>query len=155
MFPAANHLRLGADWSGLNNFLEGANKPLIVLGLGAQSPKIGGEKETISALKADAGIRRMVDIFRDRAVLVTVRGRYSQEVCVALGLEAVEVLGCPSAMINPAPDLGRRLADGLRDLADGGGEARIGVTAAAPFEIAGSAWPLLSRSGTRKRPHSF
>ncbi len=63
VFPAYNHLRLGTDWSQLNNFLEDVNKPLIVLGLGAQSPKIGGEMETILALKADPSVQRMVDIF--------------------------------------------------------------------------------------------
>ena len=92
MFPASNHLRLGTDWSQLNNFLEGVNKPLIVLGLGAKSPKIGGEMETILALKADPSVQRMVDIFRERAILVTVRGAYSQKVCAELGLDVVEVL---------------------------------------------------------------
>ncbi len=49
------------------------------------------------------------------------------------------MLGCPSALINPCPNLGRQLSDKLHDLSNEGGEARIGVTAAAPFEIAGDA----------------
>lgn len=134
IFPAANHLRLGADWSGLNSYLEAANKPLVVLGLGAQSPKIGGEGETIAALKADPHIRRMADILAERGAFVSVRGPYSQTVCEELGLTGVEVLGCPSALINPDPELGRKMAATLARLAEGE-EATLAVTAAAPFEI--------------------
>ena len=77
----------------------------------------------------------MADIFRERAVLITVRGAYSMRVCAALGLERVEMLGCPSALLNPDPELGRALAAKLRILANGGCAAKLGVTAAAPFEI--------------------
>ncbi|KKM99981.1 hypothetical protein LCGC14_1142440, partial [marine sediment metagenome] len=73
VFPAANHLRVGADWTGLNNYLDRAGPPLVILGLGAQSPRIGGEAETIAALKADPHVRRMVDILRDKAIFVSVR----------------------------------------------------------------------------------
>jgi len=83
VFPAANHLRLGADWTGLNDYLEGAGLPLIILGLGAQAPT-GGERATIAALKADPHVRRMVDILRDRAEFVSVRGDFSAQVCDAM-----------------------------------------------------------------------
>lgn len=134
VFPAANHLRLGADWTGLNNYLDQAKLPLIVFGLGAQSPKIGGERETIAALKADPGVTRMVSIFRERGVFVSVRGSFTQKVCEELGLPGTEILGCPSALINDDPQLGRKMADRIAAL--GTAEApRIAVTAAAPFEI--------------------
>lgn len=135
IFPAANHLRLGTDWSHLNNYLHNSKLPLIVLGLGAQSPKIGGEAETIAALKADPQIRRMVDILREQSVFVSVRGAFSQKVCAELGFDAVHPLGCPSAMINPDPGLGRMMADKLAAIAAGTTVPRIAMTAAAPFEI--------------------
>jgi hypothetical protein len=138
IFPAANHLRLGADWSGLNGYLAASKKPLVVLGLGAQSPKIGGEAETIAALKADPQIRRMADILRDQGAFVSVRGPFSQTVCAELGLDNVAVLGCPSALINPDPQIGRKMAERiarLREAAAEGAVPRIAVTAAAPFEI--------------------
>lgn len=137
--PAANHLRADSDWTGMNNFLAGINKPLVVMGLGAQSPKIGGAAETLGTLRANAQVMRMVDILRDRAEFITVRGAYTQEVCYELGLKDVHVLGCPSAMINPDPALGRGMEARLRLARDrtseGGTPPRIAVTAAAPFEI--------------------
>lgn len=149
VFPAANHLRTGADWTGLNNYLERVKLPLVILGLGAQSPKIGGEAETIAALKADAHVRRLADILRDRAVFISVRGTYSQAVCAELGLDRVQVLGCPSALLHPDPTLGQilqtRLAGLRARLAEGGGaggdpwQPRLALTAAAPFEIRGDA----------------
>ena len=135
IFPAANHLRAGADWTGLNNYLEGMNKPLMILGLGAQSPKIGGTAESISELRADAHVMRMIDILRERAKFVSVRGPYTQTVCHELGLEDVHVLGCPSAMINPDPALGRGMQARLRLAVEKSDPPRIAVTAAAPFEI--------------------
>lgn len=135
IFPAANHLRTGIDWTGLNNYLENARKPLVVLGLGAQSPKIGGEGETIAALKADPQIRRMVDILRDRAQFVSVRGAFSAMVCGELGLPDVAVLGCPSALIHPDPGLGQMLAARLGAMRQDGAVLRPALTAAAPFEI--------------------
>lgn len=135
VFPAANHLRAGADWTGLNNYLEGMNKPLMILGLGAQSPKIGGTSDSIAELRADAHVMRMIDILRERAKFVTVRGPYTQTVCHELGLDDVHVLGCPSAMINPDPGLGRSMQARLRLAAENPEPPRIAVTAAAPFEI--------------------
>lgn len=132
--PAANHLRAESNWTGLNNFLAGINKPLIVMGLGAQSPKIGGTAETLEALRGNAQVMRLVDILRERAEFITVRGEYTRQVCAELGLEDVHVLGCPSAMINPDPALGRGLQARLR-IAATLETPRIAVTAAAPFEI--------------------
>lgn len=153
VFPAANHLRAGADWAGLNSFLEDANKPLIVLGLGAQASGQSGEKldpqtgaptnqkdtpdpkALIAALTDTPSLRRMLDIFRERAVFVSVRGAFSQQVCAGLGLPDVVPLGCPSALLNPNPGLGRALSarfDALRQMP----HPQIAITAAAPFEVA-------------------
>ncbi|SMY09231.1 polysaccharide pyruvyl transferase family protein [Flavimaricola marinus] len=135
IFPAANHLRTGVDWSGLNDYLAGADLPLVVLGLGAQATAGATPGQTITALKSAPSVLRMVDILRDRAVFVSVRGAFSQEVCAGLGLDRVEVLGCPSALLNPDPGLGRSLAARLQ-AARQMPSPRIAVTAAAPFEIA-------------------
>lgn len=133
--PAANHLRADSDWTGFNNFLHGINKPLVVMGLGAQSPRIGGTAETLEALRGNAQVVRLVDILRERAEFVTVRGPYTQEVCYEMGLKDVHVLGCPSAMISPDPHLGHGMETRLKLAREGEGTPRIAVTAAAPFEI--------------------
>lgn len=140
VFPAANHLRLGADWTGLANYIGNLKLPVIVLGLGAQSPKLGGESDTIAALKADPQVMRLVDVLREKAAFVSVRGPYSQTVCAALGLSGTEVLGCPSALLNPDPQAGaamERRLKAVRDRlsADPAAPVRLAVTAAAPFEI--------------------
>ncbi|ORE90934.1 hypothetical protein ATO13_21656 [Stappia sp. 22II-S9-Z10] len=134
--PAANHLRLGADWTGFSNFLERAKRPLVVLGLGAQSPKLGGERATIAALKADPQVSRLAGVIRDRAALVTVRGRFSQIVCAEFGIDDVEVLGCPSALLNPDPAAGAAMEARLTAIKGSPEIPLFGLTAAAPFEIA-------------------
>jgi hypothetical protein len=143
VFPAANHLRLGADWTGLAGYIAGQPLPVVVLGLGAQSPKVGGERETIAALRADAQVMRLVAVLRDKAAFISVRGPYSQTVCEELGLTGVAVMGCPSAMLNPDRAAGAAMAARLATLRDRAGDAgggaprapRLAVTAAAPFEI--------------------
>lgn len=135
IFPAANHLRLGADLSNLNNYLEGIDKPLIVLGLGAQSASLNGELDLISNLKKDAEIMRFIRILRDKGVIVSVRGEYSRKVCAELGLHDVLVLGCPSVWLNPNPKLGEIIEHKLIRFNQNFSKNRLAVTAAAPFEI--------------------
>ncbi|RAH96527.1 hypothetical protein DLJ53_31945 [Acuticoccus sediminis] len=134
--PAANHLRLGADWTGFSNFLERARRPLVVLGLGAQSPRLGGERGTIEALKADPQVSRLAGVIRERAAFVSVRGAFSQTVCAEFGIDNVEVLGCPSALLNPDPEAGAAMAAKLEAARASPEVPLFGLTAAAPFEIA-------------------
>ncbi|MBL3527813.1 MAG: polysaccharide pyruvyl transferase family protein [gamma proteobacterium endosymbiont of Lamellibrachia anaximandri] len=135
VFPAANHLRLGADWTGLNGYLSSVKCPLVIMGLGAQSPKVDGELETIQALKKDKHVCRLVDILRDKAAFVSVRGAYSQKVCAELGLDNVHVLGCPSALISPELNLGVSLEKKMATSQAAVDRTTFAVTAAAPFEI--------------------
>jgi len=141
IFPAANHLRCGADWSGLNGYLARPGPPLVVLGLGVQAPPGAGVADTAAALAADPHAARLVALLKERAVLVTVRGRFSQAVCDRLGLAGTQALGCPSALLNPAPDLGlviaARLARVAARLGGKGCAVRPAMAAAAPFEIRG------------------
>lgn len=142
IFPAANHLRAGADWTGLNAYLEGCGKPLIVLGLGAQGALGASPRETVASLNADRHVRRLVDILRERAALVTLRGPFTALICEAMGLDGGEVLGCPSVLLNPASDLGMRIESQItaQITAFRGRRAdvplRSAIAAAAPYEIA-------------------
>ena len=139
IFPAANHLRCGADWTGLTGYLDRPGPPLVVLGLGVQAPRGADVAGTVAALRADRHAARLVDVLRARAAHVSVRGRFSQAVCAALGLDGTRPLGCPSAFLDPAPDLGQRIAAQLARLtARARGKAaplRPVMAAAAPFEI--------------------
>jgi hypothetical protein len=135
VFPAANHLRLGADWSGLCGFFEAARKPLVILGLGAQASSHANEADTIAAMIADPHIQRLASCIRERALFVTVRGEFTKRVCDALGIHDTIVLGCPSFLINDDPFLGQKLKVKLERFASRPSDLRLGVTAAAPFEI--------------------
>ena len=133
VFPAANHLRANADWTGLNTYLERCGLPLVVLGLGAQMSADAGREARLAILQ-NPHVRRLVDILRDRGQLITVRGAQSAEICQELGLDVIP-LGCPSALINPNPDLGKSIARQLAIIAAQGIEQSFALTAAAPFEI--------------------
>lgn len=137
VFPAANHLRTGADWSGLCAFFEQCSVPLIVLGLGAQADSTSDPRATAQALQADANAMRLVKVLRDKAAWISVRGEFTAAVCELLGLQEVDVLGCPSLMLNPHADAGKRIARKLEQ-AKAKDYPRIAVTAASPFEIKGS-----------------
>lgn len=137
VFPAANHLRTGADWSGLCAFFEQCSVPLIVLGLGAQADSTSDPRATAQALQADANAMRLVKVLRDKTAWISVRGEFTAAVCELVGLKDVDVLGCPSLMLNPHADAGKRIARKLEQ-AKAKDSPRIAVTAASPFEIKGS-----------------
>lgn len=137
VFPAANHLRTGADWSGLCGFFENCKVPLIVLGLGAQADSTSDPKATAEALKADVSAMRLVKVLRDKAAWITVRGEFTAEVCRLLDLKEVDVLGCPSLMLNPHADAGKRMAWKLEQTKKKE-NPRIAFTAAGPWDIKGS-----------------
>ena len=80
-------------------------------------------------------MRALAAALAEKAILVTVRGSFSQRVCEALGLGGTLPLGCPSLFLNPRPDLGRSIAWRLDKAREKGASARIALAAAAPFEI--------------------
>ena len=132
VFPAANHFRMGTDWSHLSDALDQANLPIIVLGLGAQADSAGDVLNTIAALKADKSVRKLADVLNDKAVFISVRGEFSKKVCHELGLKNTRVLGCPSAMINATPDLGREINEKIELFAKADGERKFGVSCSRP-----------------------
>ncbi|WP_349371493.1 polysaccharide pyruvyl transferase family protein [Salinarimonas sp.] len=136
VFPAANHLRLGSDWTLLVKFLRTIRVPLVVLGLGAQAALGADADRVAAALEADENIAEFVAVVREKAALVSVRGEFSAQVCRRLGLERVIATGCPSLMLNASPRVGATAARALADpatLAQG----PFAVTAANPRELSG------------------
>jgi hypothetical protein len=136
VFPAANHLRTGADWTGLTNFIAKSPAPCVVLGLGAQASLDEGEEAATARLLADENLRRFADALARKCVFISVRGRFSRKVAEAFGLD-VEPLGCPSLFLSDDPALGVRLAAKLAALAAGPDEAplKFALTAAGLYEI--------------------
>lgn len=136
VFPAANHLQAGFELRNVTNFIRTRRVPLILLGLGAQAPS-GDEEKSLARIIADPGVREFASAIREKAALVTVRGEFSRRVCEALEIKAI-TLGCPSLLLSSDVNLGRSIATRLGALEENFGGARVGVTAAAPFEIMSS-----------------
>lgn len=135
VLPAANHLRLDADWTAANRWLETIRKPFVIMGLGAQADKSGDPDATAKALSTNASVVRMCELFAEKAVYVGVRGTFSQQVAKLMGISQADVTGCPSFMLSPRVDLGRRLdalLGRLRARPDG---ARFALMAEAPYNL--------------------
>lgn len=105
VLPSANFLREGFDMSGVTGFLEKVDLPFVMVGLGAQAPDYGTR-----TFDFHPSVLRLIDLIRERAPLVGVRGAFTAEVLADRGVTNVLVTGCPSNFINPAPDLGARVA---------------------------------------------
>jgi hypothetical protein len=100
VIPAANFLNATANLDWLARLIRELDKPVVVVGLGAQSER----EEAIPELKPGT-----VDFLREAAArtpYLAVRGPFSKRVCEAYGVTNVRVLGCPSLFTNPDRQLG-------------------------------------------------
>jgi hypothetical protein len=101
---AANWIFEKGDLSALANVLERVTVPIVVIGLGVQSPN--AERQ----LDLKAGTIRFVDLLREKKISVCVRGESTGEWLKDRGVENVYVTGCPSNFINPKLNLGEIIA---------------------------------------------
>lgn len=139
VFPAANHLRANIDLTLLTGFLKVQKAPLIILGLGAQAEKDANPRDIAKDLKTNPSIVEFVELLKNKAALISVRGTFSEQVCHELGLNYVLRLGCPSLFINPDPQLGQKISQQLAGLNN---DEAFAVAANAPNEIEGWKAPL-------------
>ena len=80
---------------------------LVVLGLGAQSDLACSIPSNLDV----QWIQSIVEHAPAKGPNLGVRGRFTQDVLHHYGLGGhAEIIGCPSLFINPAPDLGQRIA---------------------------------------------
>jgi hypothetical protein len=103
IIPAANFLNKDADLSQLAELVRELDRPCLVFGLGAQSE----QENSLPALKPGT-----LDFLREvskRTPTIGIRGEFTRNLCGTLGVENTTVLGCPSILINPHRDLGKRL----------------------------------------------
>ncbi|MBB4198014.1 hypothetical protein CCR94_05055 [Rhodoblastus sphagnicola] len=94
LIAAANFLHTGFDFGGMARFIEQTTLPVAIVGLGAQSntynPKID----------LHPGTRRFVKVIAERCVKIGVRGAFTAEVLADMGVDNVQVVGCPSYYMN-------------------------------------------------------
>ena len=91
VLPVANLLRENRDiepWAGI---VEQVSLPCLMVGLGAQAPVAGAIPSGIPESTI-----RIIQTISNRTCLIGVRGEYSADVVRKLGIDNVEVIGCPS-----------------------------------------------------------
>ncbi|MCA6107136.1 polysaccharide pyruvyl transferase family protein [Bradyrhizobium cenepequi] len=87
---AANFLFPKFDFGGMADYIERADLPVAIVGLGAQSSNYDPN------INLMPGTERFVKVIAERAVSIGVRGPYTQEVLAHRGVHNVMVTGCPS-----------------------------------------------------------
>ena len=103
--PSANHIRENFDLTTLVEFLDQVQLPLVFIGLGAQADNF--EK---SRFDLHPSILKLIDLVKERAKMVSIRGHYTARVLNSFGIGNVKVTGCPSNFMNPDPLLPDRIA---------------------------------------------
>lgn len=88
---AANFLHAKFDFSPYSEMLDKISLPVLMVGLGAQSPSAELDVEGIPR-----GTWRLVEIAAERSASVGVRGYFTAEVLRKHGISNVRVTGCPS-----------------------------------------------------------
>lgn len=103
VIPAANWLQPRADYGPLAKQIELSGLPCVVVGLGAQTGKVGKIPELTE------GTQRFLKVIGERAVGVSVRGDFTAEVLNAYGVKNGVTTGCPSLLyhINDQPILSK------------------------------------------------
>ena len=100
LIPSANFIREGFDFTGMVEFLEKTELPLIFVGLGAQAPNY-----TQRNFDLHASVYRLIALIKERSPKVSVRGDFTREVLDSFGVAHSVVTGCPSNFINPDDNL--------------------------------------------------
>ncbi|GLH76740.1 polysaccharide pyruvyl transferase [Bradyrhizobium sp. SSBR45G] len=90
VIAAANFLFPKFDFGGMADYIERADLPVAIVGLGAQSNSYDPNIELMP------GTERFVKVIAERAPSIGVRGPYTQQVLARRGVHNVTVTGCPS-----------------------------------------------------------
>lgn len=125
VYVTANIIRLGvaAEHPSIKELLanqvilakniERAGLPVVVFGLGSQSG-LNGPGELTAAPQTI----RLLKVISDHSHKIAVRGAFTAEACVSLGIKNVEVVGCQSMFWHRLPKFSWKLAERLTDAAD-------------------------------------
>jgi Polysaccharide pyruvyl transferase len=113
VIPAANFINETADLSRLAALVRELDRPVFLLGIGAQA-----ETEDRPP-KVKPGVVEFLEEVARRTPAICVRGDFTAKICEGFGIRNTVVLGCPSILIDPHPDLGRQLARRIAEMPDG------------------------------------
>lgn len=96
VIAAANFLFHSFDFGGMADYIEKADLPVAIVGLGAQSSSYD------PGIKLQPGTERFLKVVAERTVSIGVRGPFTQEVLDRRGIRNVTVTGCPSYYMTGA-----------------------------------------------------
>jgi len=102
--PSANFIREDFDITSFVNFLDKVNLPLVFLGIGAQAVDFN-----TSEFNLHPSVLKLLELFKERTKLISIRGDYTAKVLHEFGIDHVEVTGCPSNFINLSADLPEKI----------------------------------------------
>jgi hypothetical protein len=124
VFVTANLIRLGvpgdhpsikglmASLVTLTKNIERAGLPIVVFGLGSQAALYGPYEFT-----AAPEVLRLLHVISDHSRKIAVRGSFTADVCVKLGIKNVEVVGCQSMFWHRSPEFSWTLTEPISDKA--------------------------------------
>ncbi|MDA9444621.1 hypothetical protein XH98_37270 [Bradyrhizobium sp. CCBAU 51745] len=107
VIAAANFLFPKFDFGGMADYIERADLPVAIVGLGAQSNNYDPKIDLMP------GTERFVKVIAERAVSIGVRGPYTRDVLALRGVHNVTVTGCPSYYMSGStgPQVANRPVD--------------------------------------------
>ncbi|RAI44992.1 polysaccharide pyruvyl transferase family protein [Rhodoplanes roseus] len=110
VIPAANFIGTHSNLAPITEIVRELDLPVAIFGLGAQS-----ERDDVIPPVSENVKEFLVEV-SSRTPFVGVRGDYSAKVCRALGADNVEILGCPSVLMNSDRNLGKTVATKMKEL---------------------------------------
>lgn len=113
VIPAANFIHGGITLTPLVELVRKMDRPVFLLGIGAQA-----ERED-EPLTTGPGVLEFLQEVSARTPAICLRGEFTRRICEGFGIGNTQVLGCPSILTNPDPNLGRTLASRIARIGDG------------------------------------
>lgn len=114
ILPCANQVGAHLDYGNLAKKFSAIKNPIVAIGLGAQAGLDGKIPQvpqgTLNWLKA------ISEHSIGTAPNISVRGPFSKQVLEHYGFgDNVVALGCPTLFINPDPELGKKIANRIKE----------------------------------------
>lgn len=98
VMAAANMINDGVHLDTLANFIETTELPFFMLGAGAQA----ADKNT--KIDVNPSVIKLLKLASERSHAIGVRGEYTAHIVNNLGIQNIEVMGCPSMYLNIGKD---------------------------------------------------
>ena len=97
LIRGSNYVHADFDLTGVSDFLETLDCPVVAMGVGAQA-------KDRRKIKLNEGSIRFWQTVSDKSTSLGVRGDYSAEIFADMGVKNVRVIGCPSMYrsMNPS-----------------------------------------------------